>query len=164
MIQPISPRPQTVLITVGTCNTMVSMIILYCNIIILWDLRCICGLLTEAMLLSAWLYLCDFFVHFLVLRHWQEINMYHTGGKRCRVWHFSMKRFPVSAAETRMGHGCIAVGAGERSPSCPDRFLPLGGRIPGMYWIRCWLGPRLILVIFKKIKIFCPWQAGSSSL
>ena len=44
----------TILNTVGNCNTMVSIIILYHNIVILWDHRPICGpLLTETSLCDA---------------------------------------------------------------------------------------------------------------
>jgi len=50
----------TVLNTIGNCNTMVSIIILlllYYNIIILWDHRRICGpSLTETSLCGAYLY------------------------------------------------------------------------------------------------------------
>jgi len=42
---------------VGNCNTVVSIIILYFNIIILWDHRHICGpSLTETSLCGAYLY------------------------------------------------------------------------------------------------------------
>ena len=41
----------TVLNTVGNCNTMVSIVMLYYNIIILWDHRRMCGpSLTETSL------------------------------------------------------------------------------------------------------------------
>ena len=46
----------TVLNTVGNCNTMVSIVILYYNITILWDHRRICGpSLTETSLWGAYL-------------------------------------------------------------------------------------------------------------
>jgi len=45
-----------VLNDVGNCNTMVRIIILYYNIIIVWDHRRICGpLLTETSLCGAYL-------------------------------------------------------------------------------------------------------------
>ena len=47
----------TLLNNVGSCNTVVIVIILQCyNIIILWDHRCICGLSTETSLCGAYLY------------------------------------------------------------------------------------------------------------
>jgi len=47
----------TVLNTVGNCNTVVCIIILYYNILILWDQRRICGpSLTETSLCGAYLY------------------------------------------------------------------------------------------------------------
>ena len=48
----------TVLNTVGNCNTMVSIIILYYNINILWDRHRVCGpSLTETSFCGAYLYL-----------------------------------------------------------------------------------------------------------
>ena len=47
----------TILNTVGNCNTMGSIVILYYNIIILWDHRRICGpSLTETSFCGAYLY------------------------------------------------------------------------------------------------------------
>ena len=53
----------TLLNTVGNCNTMLSIIIYY-NVIILWDHRRVCGLLlTETSLCGTYLYMHNSFVN-----------------------------------------------------------------------------------------------------
>ena len=66
----------TVLNTVGNCNTMISIIILYYNIIILRDHRRICGpSLTETSLCGAYLYY--FYIWCLRILHSLKCSTYH---------------------------------------------------------------------------------------
>ena len=111
----------TVLNTVGNCNTMVSIIILYHNTIILWDRRRICGpSLTETSLCGA--YLCMYmYVYKKVeskgLPQQAEVALGVPGRLRPRIF--------STFGTTRV------VG---RQPNAPAAFTP--GDLPGTHFQR----------------------------